>query len=302
MKRTSLKSILLAASFAVSLGPVTAIADTAEPAALTQFTAHADTSGYAVRYQPIAQFTQAFAQEERGRTKIAYAAVNQQGMRFLTQYVRYLQDVPVEQLSRDDQLAFWLNTRNMLIVQAMTESNSRRRMQRNRGTAAEPGEMWTEARINIDGVDLSINDIEQGIILANWADTPNVIYGLYQGTQGGASYPAQGFSGANVHAELEELGRDFVNSRSGIRIRRSKAQIPAIYDWYGDAFFGSDQDALVAHLTSLSSADTSTKLAAATSFESRKFNYSSDEFVIRQQSAPSTGGFSGGGGGGSYGS
>lgn len=298
------KSVYLATSLAISLPASVAFAEPATPEALAQYAVAAETSTYLVRYDPIQNFTNAFGREERGRMKIAYAAVNQQGQRFLEQYVAYLQDVPVASLSRDDQLAFWLNTRNMLIVQAMAESNSRRRLQRTRGTATEPGSMWTEKRITINGTELSIDDIEHGILLANWSDTPNILYGLYQGSTGGAAFRESGFSGANVHAELDAMGRNFVNSRTGVRVRRTKAQIPALYDWYGETLFGGDQAAMIAHLTSLADADTASKLSAASSFETRKFNYSSDELILRQQSAPTTsvGASRGGGGGGGFGS
>ncbi|MEL7454163.1 MAG: hypothetical protein AAGJ50_12415, partial [Pseudomonadota bacterium] len=155
-RRFSLKYTLLASSFALALGAPTAIADSATTAPLEQFAVHAETSTYNVRYDPIADFMGAFTDVERGRVKISYAAVEQQGQRFLTQYTRYLRNVPVSSLSRDDQLAYWLNTRNMLVVKAMAESNSRRRLERARGTADAPGEMWTEKLITIQGVELSI--------------------------------------------------------------------------------------------------------------------------------------------------
>ncbi|MEO0882071.1 MAG: DUF547 domain-containing protein [Pseudomonadota bacterium] len=300
--RSTFRNTLLAAGLALALTTPATVADTPDATPYAQFAAHSETSTYTVRYQPIQQFTTAFGNEERGRMKIAYSALNQQGERFLTQYVTYLSQVPVSTLSRDDQLAFWLNTRNMLIVKAMADSRSRRNVKRNRGTADEPGAMWTEKRVTIDGVELSIDDIEHNIILANWSDTPNVIYGLYQGSQGGIAFPTDGFTGANVHSELEEMGRTFVNARTGVRVRRNKAQLPEIYSWYSDELFGGDQAAIISHVSGLAKDSTATKLASITTFENRKFSYSSDEFIIRQQAAPPGsfgGGGVGGGGGGS---
>ncbi|MEO1405588.1 MAG: DUF547 domain-containing protein [Pseudomonadota bacterium] len=293
--RSQLRNTVLAAGLALTLASPISSAETPDATPYTQFAAHTETSTFNVRYDPIMQFTDVFANEERGRLKIAYSAVSQQGDRFLNQYVNYLSNVPVTTLTRDDQLAYWLNTRNMLIVKAMADTSSRRRVKQNRGTADDPGQMWTEKRITIDGVDLSIDDIERGIILANWSDTPNVIYGLYQGSQGGTPFPANGFSGATVHSELEEMGRKFISSRNGVRVRRGKAQLPEIYSWYSDELFGGDQTAVVTHISALADADTANKLAAATSFDNRKFSYSSDEFIIRQQAAPA-GAFGGGGG------
>ncbi|MEM9668928.1 MAG: DUF547 domain-containing protein [Pseudomonadota bacterium] len=298
--RHSLKSFLLATSVALALTAPIAVSETPDDAVFNQFTAHAETSSYNVNYQAIGQFTNAFAQDERGRLKVAYSAVSGQGEKFLQRYVGYLENVPVNTLSRDDQLAYWLNTRNMLIVKAMADSSSRRRMKANRGTPDAPGSMWTDKLFMVGGIKMSINDIEQNIILANWSDTPNIIYGLYQGSQGGVSLPADGFTGKAVHTELEAAGREFVNSRNGVRVRGKKAQLPEIYTWYSDELFGGDEQAVLTHVSGLAEPKTATKLAATTGVTSRKFSYSSDEFVIRQQAAPA-GGFSRGAGAGAGG-
>ncbi|MEL6324533.1 MAG: hypothetical protein AAFQ84_09930, partial [Pseudomonadota bacterium] len=195
----------------------------------------------------------------------------------------------------------WLNTRNILIVQAMAESNSRRRMQRARGTAEAPGSMWTEKRISFGDTELSIEDIEKDIILANWSDTPNVIFGLYQGTQGGAGLPAEGFRGETVHAELAATGKTFINARSGVRARRNSVEIPELFYWYNDAFFGGDEAAMTAHLATLAEGDRAEALTSGRQTKARKFSYRSDELIIRQQSVPTAGGaggFAGGGGAG----
>ncbi|MEO9971965.1 MAG: DUF547 domain-containing protein [Hyphomonadaceae bacterium] len=303
MLRSPLKTALLGASAALLLGGPLAVAETISSTEVQQLTQVAETSQVAVSYQPITDFTSVFATEQRGRMKIAYATVATDGAEFMAQYTQYLSNIAATSLSRDDQLAYWLNTRNWLVVQAMSESRNRRRVSRHRGTAAEPGEMWAEKRITVEGVELSIDDIERGIILTSFNDDPNVLYGLYQGSAGGASFPKEAFTGAAVRTQLEDMGREFVNSRSGVKASRSKIEVPAIYDWYSEALFGGDVEARNAHLISLSNETRAERFATATQFKSRKYSYSNDEFVVRQQgvSASSSGNTGGGGGGGSIG-
>lgn len=299
--KPSLRTLFLAASSAALLGLPGGHAEDQAAASLAQFAMAAETSSFVVDYSPIMTFSRAFGREEGGRMKIAYAAVEQEGDRFMMQYTDYLADVPVTELTRNDQLAFWLNTRNMLVMDAMADSRARRRMKRARGTFAEPGPMWTEKRITIDGVDLSIHDIEKDIILANFADNPNVIFGLYQGANGGPAFPADGFSAAGLDAELAEIASDYVNSRRGLKVRRAKAQMPAIYGWYGAAVFGGDQAAMRAHVADFATGSLATKLADATQFEARDFSYGSDELVLRQQVNTSTNTFGGARAGGGFG-
>ncbi len=299
--RKTFKIAMLAAGSALIMGAPAGFAD--ETSGLAQFSAASEVSAYQVDYSPIAKFTSAFATKERGRTKIAYAAVADQGKGFMQTYMRYLSNVPVSKLTRDEQLAFWLNTRNMLVVSAMANSKSRRRMSSLRGTPAEPGAMWTEKLITVEGVELSLQDIEKDIILANFSDDPNVIFGLYQGTSASPTFPAKGFSSTNVNAELEAIGRDYLDSKNGVKIRRSKAEVPAIVDWYSADVFAGDETAARTHVASLLDSGEATKFNAATQLQVRKFSYSSDEYIIRQQTTPRGGGngFSGGGGGSSFG-
>lgn len=293
--QNSFKAVLLAAGSAMLLGSPVGFAEDA--ADFAKFSSASQVSSVNVDYRPISQFTAAFGEERRGRMQIAYAAVAQQGEAFMKTYMGYLAKVPVSSLSRDDQLTYWLNTRNMLVMEAMTDSRSRRRMKDARGTPDAPGDMWTRKRITVEGIDLSIHDIEENIILANFAGRPNVIFGLYQGTSTGPEFPAKGFSAANLDAELDAAGRTYIASRNGLKLNRSKAQLPAIYGWYSEAVFGGDEGVARAHLASLLDAEDAANFNNATQFETRSFSYASDELIIRQQpNLNDGGGFAGGGG------
>lgn len=297
-----LKTILLTATtMAMFAAPATFAA---EAGSFDKFSTSSPTSSVNVDYSPIKQFSDVFGKKERGRTKISYAAVEQKGQNFLRVYLSRLANVQVSSLSRDDQLAYWLNTHNMLVMQAMTNPKERRDMSKARGTADAPGEMWTQKRITVQGTELSLHDIEKNIIVANFADKPNAVFGLYQGTKGSPAFKADGFTGATLDADLAEAGQDHVKDH--LKVKGPKAQIPAVMHWYAADLFGGDQDALRAQLVSLSSEKNAKKLSGATTFEARKFSYSSDELIIRQQSnldnISGNSSFSDGGGGGGGGS
>ena len=279
--RNVLKDILFTATAAAVFAAPAAYA--ADPGSFDKFSTSAPTSSVTVDYSPIKQFSEAFGREDRGRTKISYAAVEQQGQNFLTAVMARFAAVQVSSLSRDDQLAYWLNTHNMLVMQAMTDSKARRNMSTARGTADAPGEMWTKKRITVQGTDLSLHDIEKNIIVANFADKPNAVFGLYQGTKGSPAFKGDGFHGATLDADLAAAGQAHV--KNYLKVKGSKAQIPAVIYWYAADLFGDDQDALRAQLVSLSSEKNAKKLSDVTQFEARKFSYSSDELIIRRQTA-----------------
>ena len=163
-----LKALLLTATSTVLLGAPSAFAASSD--LFAQFNSSTATSSIDVDYSPMKQFSDTFGRNERGRTKISYSAVEQQGQRYLNAYLSRLAKVQTSSLSRNDQLAYWLNTHNMLVMQAMTDPKARRNMKEARGTADAPGAMWTQKRITVQGVELSLHDIEKNIIVAKYCN------------------------------------------------------------------------------------------------------------------------------------
>lgn len=300
MHRFSRKVAALGATLALaaSVGlPTTSLAQDG----FDKFTVAAS-SGQTIDYSPLDQFLQRVTQSDKGRNKFRYDALNQSGQQALQAYVNFLSRIQPANLTKDEQLAYWLNLRNLLIVKAIATDNPRS-FKKARGTYSEPGEMWTRKRLTVDGVNLSIDDIERNIILANWSSNPDIIYGLYQGSEGGPAFnPVQCFTGANVENELSARGTAYVNSRRVVRVRGDSVNAPAVFDWYAPTLFEGDQSKVLAHLASHAQGDLSGKISGATSVKFVKMDYDVDRLVIRQQRQfQSSGGFSGGaGGGGGY--
>lgn len=269
-----------------------------------QFQTAASERGAAIDYGAIDKLYDQVTVKNGDRYDFRYSVMNRAALGPLNTFAKALASLDPTTMSKDEQLAYWLNFRNLLVIRAIATDLPGRKFKRGRGTFDEPGELWTRKRLSVSGVSVSIDDIERKIILANWSD-PNIIYGLYQGSEGGvAYYPAKNFNGAEVHDDLAERGRHFVNSRRVIRVRRDKATAPAIYDWYKANLFGGDDAAVLDHLRNLADDDLSADLANAEKVEFKKMDYDLDEVVVRQQRQQlpelSTRGV--GGGGGSYGS
>ncbi|MEO0983186.1 MAG: DUF547 domain-containing protein [Pseudomonadota bacterium] len=260
----------------------------------------AETRSFTVDYSPMDALAQVFGVEERGRFKPAYDVLGGDGKAPMAQYLSYLAQFDTARMTRDDQLAYWLNVRNLLVLQAIGDERSRRGFEEKRGHGAAPGEMWTAKRFRHGDIELSINDIERRILLAHFED-PNIIYGLYQATADSPALVANGFRGDTVRQQLADAGRDFVNSRDGLRLRRGRAELAQVFEWYQDDLFGGDHAAMVAHVSQFLDAEDQAKLQAAEEIQFQKFNYRIEEFRPRQQQF-SGGGFGGGGGGGGFGS
>ena len=230
---------------------------------------------------PYQEIISALSVPERGRTLVAYDVARAQALPFFQQYVNYLSGIDVETLNRDEQLAFWLNTRNILLVQGLAEERRVSGFKRKRGTPDAPGAFWTEKRITVSGVPLSLQDIEQDILFAGW-DDPNIIFGLYQAIEGGPALPRQPFSGANVKTQLAEAGRRFVTLPRNLRVRGNKVRISTYFDWYAELAYGGDETSMRAHLATLVQPDQSDVVSSDGTLSRRNLSTSFEQYRTRQ--------------------
>ena len=216
-------------------------------------------STFTPAYQTSIGFMNSFSVlDKKGRVKIIYDNVRTTGTAPLLRSLRYLRDVPVSQLNKNDQLAYWLNLRNMLIIFAIT-SDRATDLNQERGTLDNPGPLWTAQLITVEGVGLSIDDIERKIILKHWRD-PNIIYGLYQGVKGGPSLYKPGFNGSTVNRVLPKLGKRYLSDKRNISVKSATVNIPEFYRWYSDVFFKGEDRRILAHLRKTSQTKLSGKL------------------------------------------
>ena len=145
--------------------------------------------------------------------------------------------------SRNEQLAYWLNLYNAVVIHEIAKAHPVSRPGRIR--AGENGERLYEAKlVTVYGVALSLNDIKYKIVYRYWRDT-DVLYGFWDGVIGGPGIISDAFAGDRVGGQLAINGREFVNSMRGVDKVRDSVRISKIYhdarpyffpDWPGDLY------------------------------------------------------------------
>ena len=267
-------------------------------------------------YSQMTKFMKRDSVNSRGRPSIAYNDLRKDSPEFFGSYGDYLVNIDTSGFSQDDQLAYWLNLQNFLVVKAITEDTKKTNLKSLRGSGDKPGKLWTKERVDIGGNAYSIADIENKIIAE--FDNPNVIYGLYQGVKGAPCLSETPYEGASVTARLDELGKQYVNSRGIVTPEKGVASVTPIYDWYKADLFEDNEKTLLAHLKTNAATHLRGRLNTVREIKYTKLNYDIDNFVPQANAkkkkrkkssggsrpAPSSSGSGGGGGGGggSYGS
>ncbi len=228
-------------------------------------------------YAPWERFIQVYGQPQDGRVKIAYGAAGNDGARYLRRYIGWLSAQPVERLTRTQQLAYWLNMHNMLVVHTLL-NDRRNRLDEARGTPAEPGPAWTRKLVAVRGVNLSIDDIARHLVLGN-SDDERLVYALYQGVAGGPALLHTAFGADELDAQLDECAWRFVNAGGLVKVRGERARVSPWLIWNRAALHADSDPDLVIHLQGYAQPDLATRLDRVRRVEPLRFAWRADEFI-----------------------
>lgn len=190
---------------------------------------------------------------------VNYAAVSQADRQVLNQYLEKLQGVAISEFSRPEQFAFWVNLYNARTVALILEHFPVESI-----TDISFGWFsfgpWDEKLMQVEGEQLSLNDIEHRILRPIWQDN-RIHYAVNCASMGCPNLAAQPYTAANYEQLLRQSAEAFVNHPRGVEIKGDKIIASKIYDWY-QVDFGGNETALLAHLRKYADADLRQSLQA----------------------------------------
>lgn len=178
-----------------------------------------------------------------GIHRIAYAEVDAADRALLDGYLDHLAGLPIARLNRDEQMAYWINLYNALVVRLVLDHYPVASI---RDIARQPDGPWNLELITIDGVPVSLNDIQHRILRPIWRD-PRVHYALNCGAIGCPNLQPVPFEGEHLDRQLTEAAMAYVNDARCIRFDDRRLVVSSIFRWYRDDFGGSDRD-VISHL------------------------------------------------------
>ncbi|WP_234032032.1 DUF547 domain-containing protein [Porphyrobacter sp. SLTP] len=196
-------------------------------------------------------------------TRVMFSFLDADVIASFTEYRKDLEKtadiVDIQSLSRNEQLAFWINLHNVAMVEQIA----------NAWPVRQPREIkidgvpLDEARfITVEGIKLSPRDIREQIVYRHWKD-PVVMYGFWRGEIGGPSLQKEAFNADNVARLLTRGAADFVNSLRGTQEGGGRLQVSEHYREAAPFFFPDFEKDLRAHLTRFADEKTVALLASA---------------------------------------
>jgi hypothetical protein len=171
---------------------------------------------------------------------VYYRALKLERARF-DRYFASIADAPVDSASRDEQLAFWLNAYDALVLKTVIDHYpiARRSTEYpDRSIRQIPG-AFERLQHRVGGRMLTLDAIEQ-TMLAAFHD-PRVFFAIGRGAMGSGRLRSETFTPERLDMQLAEVAAECVNRAQCVQIDRTTGQvnISSIFSWRSADFIAA---------------------------------------------------------------
>ena len=177
--------------------------------------------------------------------------------------------IDIQKLSRNEQLAYWVNLHNVAMVEQIAKAWPVRQP---RELLVDGVRLHDSKFITVEGVAMSPRDIREKIVYANWT-SPEVVYGFWHGEIGSPSLQREAFTGENVADLLDKGARDFVNSLRGSQKRGDTLQVSELYREVAPYYFPDFRSDIRAHIAKHADTETNQILSVTQEVEASVAEY-----------------------------
>ena len=207
-----------------------------------------------------------------GVHRLAYGRVSEQDYAALSDYIDAMTRVDIILYRRSEQMAYWINLYNALTVKLIIDhypiASIRKIRRQSDGPKTTP---WSWPLVTIDGVSLSLNDIENRILTPIWSD-PRVHYAITCAAVGCPNLQPVPFSGPLLEQQLSDAVMAYVNDPRCIRIEDDELHVSSFYRWNLQAFGGSER-AIIQHLMAYAEPDLAMRLQTFDRLHGDRFDW-----------------------------
>ena len=238
-----------------------------------RWVAHDPNSAIVVDHTPWESFLARYvAADKTGLNRIAYGQIETADSVLLAGYVAALGGVRVDALSRNQQLAYWINLYNALVVKLVLDHKPEKSIQDiDLASGLFSSGPWGAKLIAVEGEDLSLNDIEHRILRPIWND-PRLHYAVNCASVGCPNLQRHAFTAENMEAMLEDAARTYINHPRGVRLGPNGLVLSKIYAWF-NADFGGSEDGVRAHLLKYATGETAARIKSGTEIAGFEYDW-----------------------------
>lgn len=233
---------------------------------------HDKASEMSIDHEDFDKFLMTYISVDRqGLNRVDYSGVSDADRALLEKYIGTLASTKISQFNRSEQMAFWINAYNALTLRVILEHYpvaSIRDIDLSEGFFADGP--WDEKVLSVEGVALSLNDIEHRILRPIWND-PRIHYAVNCASIGCPNLVRNAYRSANLEEMLDQAAVTFVNAPRNIEFISDELTVSKIYSWFA-ADFGGDDASILKHIRQYADDDLQDRLKSV----SRIFDYTYD--------------------------
>jgi len=174
---------------------------------------------------------------------VNYKGVSATDKNKLSDYLQQLQLIDPRTYNKDEQLAYWVNLYNALVINLVITHYPIDSI-RNIGDGFTGP--WNIELATIAGKAITLNKIEHGILRPLWQEN-RIHYVINCASTGCPDVPTKSFSSININKQLNNAASRFINQNKGAYIVNNTMTVSSIYKWFS-VDFGSSEQALLDHL------------------------------------------------------
>lgn len=204
---------------------------------------------------------------EIGMNLFDYAGLLDDGREPLDEYVSMLVDLDPQNLNRQEQKAYWINLYNARTVQLILDNYPLRSITTLGSNPVDFGP-WNDHAVTVNGIDLSLNDIEHRIIRPLYEDY-RIHFGVNCASIGCPDLAASAFSGDKLDQQLDEAASKYLNHPRGVRVEGDELFLSSLFEWYA-VDFGQSLTEIMSTIAKHIDSDTAqamTQISAAPTYE-----------------------------------
>ena len=164
--------------------------------------------------------------------KVDYAGFKSEEAK-LDRYLKILENVDPEKLSRNEQFAFYANAYNAWTIKLILSGYPDVTSIKDLGSLLKSP--WKKKIVRIDGEVVSLDHVEHEILRPRFGD-PRVHFAINCAAKSCPPLRSEPFSGAILDQQLDDSTRSFINDPKSYRLEDNELYVSRIFKWFSEDF------------------------------------------------------------------
>ncbi|MCY4149400.1 MAG: DUF547 domain-containing protein [Gammaproteobacteria bacterium] len=185
---------------------------------------------------------EAYIQESDGINLFGYSKVTDEDRASLSRYIAYLASLDVSSLTAAQQFSFWTNLYNSLTILVILDEYPVKSIRDISSGLLQRGP-WKKKRVAVDGIKLSLDDIEHEILRPVFNDN-RVHYAVNCASIGCPNLQQTAFTHETLDEMLDKAASEYINHPRGVTVNQDRLIVSSIFKWYSKDFGQGQQDVI----------------------------------------------------------